>query len=110
MMQKSYFLINIYVILAPDPPNFLSRYLMIQGSDYAQQTSAVNSIDDILISELTRIICYNQTIYNDITVELDEYIGLQLGVRDNSLTTVLTFVRRMYDQASIVITDNDSEL
>ena len=83
---------------------------MIQGSDYAQQTSAVNAIDDTLITELTRIICYNQTIYNDITVELDEYIGLQLGVRDNSLTTILTLVRRMYGQASIVITDNDSEL
>ena len=67
---------------------------MIEGSDYAQQTSVVNAIDDSPISEAMRLICYNQTIYNDVRLELNEYMGLTLGVRDYSLTRVLTFVCR----------------
>ena len=94
---------------APDPPDFLSRYAMIEGSDYAQQTSAVNAIDDTLITELMRIVCYSQPIYDDLRLELDEFAGLSLGVKDNELTTVLTTVQPLYDQASILIVDNDSE-
>ena len=81
---------------------------MIEGSDYAQQTSAVNAIDDSPISEVMRLICYNQTIYNDVRLELNEYMGLTLGVRDYSLTRVLTFVQLTYNEASILIVDNDS--
>ena len=94
---------------APDPPDFVSRYTMIEGSDYAQQTSAVNVIDDTLITELMRIVCYSQPIYDDLRLELDEYAGLSLGVKDNQLTTVLTTVQPIYDQASILIVDDDSE-
>ena len=79
---------------------------MSEGSDYAQQTSALNSIDDILISELRRVICYNQSIYDDLIVELDEYAGLTLGVRDNLFTTL---IEPRYDQAAILILDNDSK-
>ena len=82
---------------------------MIEGSDYAQQTSAVNAIDNSPISEVMRLICYNQTIYNDVRLELNEYMGLTLGVRDYSLTRVLTFVQLTYDEASILIVDNDSK-
>ena len=82
---------------------------MIEGSDYAQQTSAVNAIDNSPISEVMRLICYNQTIYNDVRLELNEYMGLNLGVRDYSLTRVLTFVQLTYDEASILIVDNDSK-
>ena len=39
-----------------------------------------------------------------------EYAGLTLGVIDNTFTTVLTVVEPMYDQVSILIQDNDSEL
>ena len=56
-----------------------------------------------------RIICYNQSIYDDFRVELDEYAGLTLGVRQNQFTTVLTLVEPIYDHASILIVDNDSE-
>ena len=49
---------------------------MSEGSDYAQQTRTVNAIDDIV--KLRRIVCYNQTIYDDSHVELDEYAGLTL--------------------------------
>ena len=85
---------------------------MAEGTDFAQQTRAVNVIDDIIISELSRIICYNQLIYDDISLELDEYAGLTLGVidmNDFDRTTSFTIVEPMYDQAAILIVDNDSE-
>ena len=56
-----------------------------------------------------RLICYNQPIYDDVRLELDEYAGLTLGVID-ILTTVVTNVEPMYDQASVLILDNDSEI
>ena len=85
---------------------------MADGTDFAQQTRAVNVIDDIIISELSRIICYNQSIYDDISLEPDEYAGLTLGVidmNDFGKTTTLTIVEPMYDQAAILIVDNDGE-
>ena len=80
---------------------------MTEGSDYAQQTSFFNAIDDILITELTRVICYNQTIYDDMLIEPNEYMALTLGVVEFSGTTVLTNLRPMYSEASILIVDND---
>lgn len=82
---------------------------MTEGSDYAQQTSFVNAIDDVLITELTRITCYNQTIYDDMLIEPNEYIGLSLGVVFVG-TTVHTDLRPMYSEASILIVDNDGML
>ena len=81
---------------------------MADGTDFAQQTLAINVIDDIIINATRRIICYNQPIYEDVRLELDEYAGLTLGV-NNAMTTVLTIVELMYDQVSILIQDNDSE-
>ena len=85
---------------------------MADGADFAQQTPASNLIDDIFIIQEMRLICYNQPIYDDMHVELDEYAGLTLGVidNDNVLTTILTRMEPMYDQVSILIVDNDSEL
>ena len=85
---------------------------MADGTDYAQQTPATNVIDDTFITQDMRVLCYNQPIYDDNCLELDEYAGLTLGVVDNNniLTTVVTEVKPMYDQASILIVDNDSEL
>ena len=94
---------------APDEPNFLSRYPMLDGTDYAEQTVAVNVIDDLVINATRRIICYNQPIYEDLRLEPNEYAGLTLGVIDNVHTTVITNVKLMYDQALILILDNDSE-
>ena len=85
------------------------RYLMVDGTDFAQQTLTVNTIDDIIIRQRMRIVCYNQPIYEDLHLEPDEYAGLTLGVRINQFTTVLTEIQPMYDQASILILDNDSE-
>ena len=92
----------------PDAPDLLSRYLMLERTDFAQQTGPVNAIDDVFITELMRIVCYNQPIYEDLRLEQDEYVGLTLGVNEMG-TTVLTLVRPMYDEASILIVDNDSE-
>ena len=69
---------------------------MIEGTDYSQQTRTVNAIGDIV--KLRRIVCYNQTIYDDSRVELDEYAGLTLKVGNYQ---PLTHSKDMYDQASI---------
>ena len=87
-------------------PNFLGLYPMAPGNDYAQQTSAVNTIDDETITELMRIVCYDQPFYDDMRLEGDEWLGLTLGVDRSS---VLTTVQPMYDQAAIFIQDNDSK-
>ena len=105
-------LLSIYISsAAPDEPNFLSIYPMADGTDFAQQTLSSNVIDDTIIIQEMRLICYNQPIYEDMRLEPNEYAGLTLGVIDNNnyLTTVLTEVKSMYDQASILIVDNDSE-
>ena len=85
---------------------------MVEETDFAQQTRAVNVIDDIIITEERRIICYNQPIYDDPCLEPDEYAGLTLGVIDETdldLTTILTEVEPLFDQTAILIVDNDSE-
>ena len=82
---------------------------MVEGTDYAQQTNAINVIDDIPIREEMRTICYNQTIYEDFSLELNEYAGLSLGINIFA-TTVRTEIEPMFDQASILIVDNDCEL
>ena len=98
-----------FVTTAPDEPYLLSLYAMAEESDFAQQTVSVNAIDDFLITEERRIICYSQPIYEDFRLEPDEYVGLTLRVAENEQTTVFTTVKSMYDQASILIVDNDSE-
>ena len=45
---------------------------MVEGTDFAQQTRAVNVIDDIIITEERRVICYNLQIYDDPCLEPDE--------------------------------------
>ena len=104
-----FFISPLSIPTAPDEPNIFSIYPMADGTDFAQQTPAINVIDD---TQEMRLICYNQPIYDDNCLELDEYAGLTLGVVDNNniLTTVVTEVKPMYDQASILIVDNDSEL
>ena len=68
---------------------------------------AVNTIDDETITELMRIVCYDQPIYEDMRLEGDEQLGLTLGVDRSS---VRTNVRSMHNLAAILIQDNDSKL
>ena len=77
---------------------------MVSGSDYAQQTELNNAIDDTLITELTRTLCYNQTIYDDAASEGVEYFGLSLAIIE---TTSFTQIRPSYHQAAIMIVDDE---
>ena len=99
------------IITDPDTPNIFSQYLGQDGTDYAQQTQSINAIDDETIrenepNEIRRIVCYDQPIYDDIRLEADEWLGLTLGV---DRATVNTNVAESFDQASILIVDNDSK-
>ena len=76
-------------------------------ADYEEQIRGINRIRDTVINATRRIVCYSQIIYDDMRLEVTEYAGLTLAVRDSS---VLTEVQRMYDQVTIQIIDDDSEL
>ena len=92
---------------APDLPSIFEQYRMAPFTDYAAQTIWTNVIDDETITELRRIVCYDQPIYDDECLEEDEWLGLTLDV---DRETVLTIVRPMYNQSAILIQDNDSKL
>ena len=77
---------------------------MATMTDYEEQIRGNNHIRNAVITATSRIICYNQTIYDDIRLEMSEYAGLTLAVRDAS---VLTEVQPMYDRATIMILDDD---
>ena len=94
----------LLILSAPDPPNDFDQYLMSFGTDYAEQTMFLNAIDDETITELMRIVCYDQPIYDDTLVEGSEWFGLTLNADTSS---ILTKVRPNYDQAAILILDND---
>ena len=81
-------------------------YFMLDGTDFAQQVRFINAIDDEVISETSRVVCYNQTIYDDMRVEANEYAGLTLGV---ARATVLTEVKPMYNFSAILIVDDDGK-
>ena len=93
---------------APDWPDFLGTYLMLERTDYAEQTFGVNAIDDQEINATRRIICYDQPIYDDERLEVSEYAGLTLGIYTR-FTTVRTEVQEFYNFASFQILDDDSE-
>ena len=92
---------------APDSPDFLGEYPMAPLTDYEDQIRGINHIRNTVMNEMRRIICYNQTIYDNNRLEVSEYVGLTLAVRHSS---VHTEVQPMYDQVDIQIVDNDSEL
>ena len=79
---------------------------MATMTDYEEQIQFINRIRNAVINATSRIICYNQTIYDDIRLEMSEYAGLTLAVRDAS---VLTEVQPMYDRATIMILDDDGK-
>ena len=84
-------------------------YPILPTTDYEEQTRDINLIMDTKITAIRTIICYNQTIYNDMRLEVSEYIGLGL-IADNTLSTILTEVEPMYDDSAILIIDDDSKL
>ena len=94
---------------APDSSTFpILTYPMMEGTDFQQRTSLSALFNPLTtIDAIVRVVCYNQTIYYDQSLEPHEYLGLTLGVRRASVNTL---VEPMYNQASILILDNDGEL
>ena len=85
-------------------PNIFGQYPMASSTDYAAQTRGTNANEP---NERRRIVCYNQPIYEDVDSEGDEWLGLTLSV--DRATLLITNVRPMYDQAAILVTENDSK-
>ena len=79
-------------------------------TDYQEQTRSRNIIRNTVINATRRIICYDQPIYNDERLELSEYAGLQLDVREASVDVSIVHVQEQYDNAAILIVDDDSQL
>ena len=94
----------------PDPFNFLTQsYEMIPCSDYEQQQLLSNRIRVVGINATSRVICYDQLIYDDMRLEVSEYFGMTLAVQGMPRTTVITEVQPMYDEVVILILDDDGE-
>ena len=81
---------------------------MDEGADYPPYIFGFNPIRDKVITGTTRIICYNQTFYDDNRVEEDEFFGITLIVQNGSAMT--TQVDMQLSSALIRIVDDDSEL
>ena len=87
---------------------------MMEGTDYAEQTTSVNAISGQRITAVQRMICYNQPIYDDGRLEVSEFAGLTLNIRGDmqsstSETTVQTTIQPMYNFAAIEILDDDGD-
>ena len=76
-------------------------------TDYEQQVLGFNDIRDKIINSTRRVVCFDQTIYDDSHLEAAEYIGLTLAIRH---ATVSTNIQPMYDQVAILILDDDSKM
>ena len=93
--------------LAPDPPDPLfGTYTRSSFADYEQQILGLNHIRNKVINATRRVICYPQAIYDDIRLEMTEYMGLTLSVRE---ATIITEVQSIYNQAAIQIMDEDGK-
>ena len=77
-------------------------------TDYQEQTRSRNIIRNTVINATRRVVCYDQPIYDDVRLELPEYAGLTLDVRE-SPNLIITKVQSMYDQVAIQIVDDDSK-
>ena len=76
---------------------------MAPGTDYEKQTRSANGLRGSSITESSRVVCYNQTVYCDTRLELTEYFGLSIAVRASS--TVRTEVDPIYGQTAIKMMD-----
>ena len=77
-------------------------------TDYEEQIESQNRIKNMVISAMRRMICYNQSVYDDVRLEMSEYAGLQLSVGDS--TVGLVDVQKQYGSAVVLILDDDSQL
>ena len=96
--------------LAPDEfDDFDGIYPMLPLTDYEEQIIGINRIRDMVISEVTsRVVCYNQSIYDDLRLEKMEYAGLGLAVRNSTVDRV--DIQKPFHNTAIQIIDNDGQL
>ena len=79
---------------------------MDPGSDYPPPLEGLSGqIRDFPINQTTRVVCYNQAIYEDDAVEQDESFSLILIIRDNSAEG--TEIDPNFSHAVLTIRDND---
>ena len=81
-------------------------YNMDPGSDYPPPLEGrTEQIKVLPITQTTRVVCYNQAIYEDETVEQDEFFSVILIIQDGSdARTVIND----FDRAVFTIRDNDN--
>ena len=84
------------------PPPLLPEPSRPFDEDYPQQLLGFNDLRAIQINETRRTICYDQTVYNDVRLEADEYTGLTLQIGASTARTVTGI-----DHTSIIIIDDD---
>ena len=80
----------------------------MRNADYEKQELGLSAIREEIITELSRTVCYNQTIYDDERLEATEYAGLTLAVQGSPATTALTTVGIQHTALRII--DNDSKM
>ena len=78
------------------------------NADYENQKLGQSAIRKEIITELSRKVCYNQTIYDDEQLEATEYSGLTLVVQGSPATTAPTTVG--IEHTALMIIDNDSKM
>ena len=84
------------------PPPFLPEPSPPFNEDYPQKLLEFNDLRDIQILQTRRTICYNQTVYDDVRLEADEWTGLTLTIRTRTARTVTGI-----DHTAIRIIDDD---
>ena len=78
---------------------------MLPLADYQPPIQYFNPIRNTAITKTTRVICYNQTIYDDNRMEHDELFSLTLTVQEYSTST--TQVDPLHSRAIVKIVDDD---
>ena len=96
-----------FVFTAPDSLDTFGFHMMNPLADYPPPVKGLNSIRNMAITNTTRVICYNQTIYDDDRMEEDEFFSLTLTVQDRSAMT--TVVDPHLSSAVIRIVDDDGK-
>ena len=79
---------------------------MDPGSDYPPPLeSRFDQLHDLPITQTTRVVCYNQAIYEDEAVEQDEFFSIAIIIQSDS--AVGTEIDPDFSRALLKIVDND---
>ena len=98
----AYILASLFFSAGRLPPPFLPEPSRPFDEDYPQQLLGFNDLRAIQILETRRTICYDQTVYDDVRLEANEYTGLTLTIGASTARTETGI-----DHTSIIIIDDD---